>query len=304
MADQEHRLGRGRELPLEPALARDVEVVVGLVEQQRGERPAPQQRLEDEPLLLAAGQRADLAPLDLVIRLLDGGDAAFVPVDFLVVAARFRVVVERPRVAELGGLVVALHHRELGVVEAVRGGLNPRRRDGKQQVADGGAVRLRAADELAHHADRAADADCALGCLDVACQHAQQGGLARAVRADDRGGCPVGDLEGRVVEQLPAIRQHVADVRHLDVSHQPDGTRRRVRVATRLSGGHSLRARCPGHGGRRGTATVTRGRLALQRRPRRGEGGRRLDLAAAVSGRDRGTVEQHVHGVALRLAAR
>src|ERR1700733_11481143 len=47
-----------------------------------------------------------------------------------------------------------------------------------------------------------------------------------------------------------------------------------------------------------GTATVTSGRLALQGRPRRGEGGRRQDLAAAVSGRDRETVEQHVHGVA------
>jgi hypothetical protein len=66
--------------------------------------------------LLAAGQRVDLAPLDLVVRLLDGGDAAFVPVDFL--------VVERPRVAELRGLVVALHHRELGVVEALRGVLS------------------------------------------------------------------------------------------------------------------------------------------------------------------------------------
>ena len=56
--------------------------------------------------------------------LADGGHAALVPVHLLVVAAGFRVVVERLRVPQLGALVVVLHHLELGVVEFSRGVLN------------------------------------------------------------------------------------------------------------------------------------------------------------------------------------
>jgi hypothetical protein len=55
VADVQHRLRRLGQGRLEPALAGHVEVVVRLVEQQHGVRPA-QQRLEGEPLLLPAGQ--------------------------------------------------------------------------------------------------------------------------------------------------------------------------------------------------------------------------------------------------------
>jgi hypothetical protein len=51
--DQQYRLRRLSQLPLEPSFAGDVEVVVGLVEQQHVVGPA-QQRLECQPLLLPA----------------------------------------------------------------------------------------------------------------------------------------------------------------------------------------------------------------------------------------------------------
>ncbi len=62
MADEEHRLAGLGQLPLQPALAGDVEVVVRLVEQEHLVGAA-QQRLEHQPLLLAAGQRGHSAPL-------------------------------------------------------------------------------------------------------------------------------------------------------------------------------------------------------------------------------------------------
>ena len=55
VADQEDRLRAGSERGLEPLLAGDVEVVVGLVEEEHvGVRA--QQHLEGEALLLAAGE--------------------------------------------------------------------------------------------------------------------------------------------------------------------------------------------------------------------------------------------------------
>jgi hypothetical protein len=55
VADEQDRLGRRGDPLLQPALARHVEEVVRLVEQQHLVR-ATQQRLQDQPLLLAAGQ--------------------------------------------------------------------------------------------------------------------------------------------------------------------------------------------------------------------------------------------------------
>jgi hypothetical protein len=53
VADEQHGLVRGDEALLEPALARDVEEVVGLVEQE-DVRVGAQERFEHEPLALAA----------------------------------------------------------------------------------------------------------------------------------------------------------------------------------------------------------------------------------------------------------
>ena len=85
--DEQHRLRRGDELVLEPALGGDVEVVVRLVEDE-DVLGAAEERLEDQALLLAAGQRGDLAPLRLLEGDAEGGDGAGVPQGLVLVAAR------------------------------------------------------------------------------------------------------------------------------------------------------------------------------------------------------------------------
>ena len=76
-----------------------------------------------------------------------------------------------------------------------------------------------AADELTHHAQAAAVRDAALLWGEIAGDQAQQDRLARPVRADQgrRGG--IADPERDVVEQPPAVRQQMADVRDLDMAH-------------------------------------------------------------------------------------
>jgi len=123
-------------LLLQPALARDVEVVVGLVEQQDLGRAA-QQGLKHQPLLLAAGQGANLAPAAALVAHPERGHAAGIPHHLGVIAARVAPLGQRRRVPHLGGLVVALHHHQLSGIQPGRGSLHPGRRDRDQQVADG-----------------------------------------------------------------------------------------------------------------------------------------------------------------------
>ncbi len=116
VADQQHRLGGGRELLLQPDLAGHVKVVVGLVQQQDLVLAA-QQRLQHQPLLLAAGQRPDLAPLAAVVADAERGDAARVEVHLGLVAAGVAPFGQRGGVPHLGRLVVPLHHGQLGGVQ-------------------------------------------------------------------------------------------------------------------------------------------------------------------------------------------
>ena len=132
---------------------RDVQVVVRLVQQQHLVRAA-QERLEHQPLLLAAGQGADRAPLRTVVRHPECGRRAHIPQDFDVVAAGIRPLGQRRRVAQLGGFVVPLHHRQFGRVEGSRSGTDPGRRGGHEQVSYRRIVAHRP-DELSHHADAA-----------------------------------------------------------------------------------------------------------------------------------------------------
>ncbi len=86
VADEQHGLAGVEQPLLEPPLARDVEVVVRLVEQQHLVGPA-QQRLQRQPLLLAARQRRQLAVLAAVVGDAERGDGDGVPGDLGVVAA-------------------------------------------------------------------------------------------------------------------------------------------------------------------------------------------------------------------------
>ncbi len=126
VADQQHGLRRGGQLLFQPALARHVQVVVRLVEQQHAVRAA-QQRLEHQPFLLAAGQRAHVTPPALLVRDAERGHAAGVPVHLGLVAPGLTPFGQRRRVTHLGALVVALHHRQLGGVQPGRGLEHPRR---------------------------------------------------------------------------------------------------------------------------------------------------------------------------------
>jgi hypothetical protein len=130
--DEQHGLHRLAQRVLQPQLARHVQVVVRLVEQQHLVRPA-QQRLEGEPLLLAAGQRAQPAILGPLVGHAERGHRAGVPQHLRVVPAGVAPVGKRLRVAHLGRLVVVvLHHRQLGRVERGSGLLDPRRRHPEQ----------------------------------------------------------------------------------------------------------------------------------------------------------------------------
>ena len=122
VADEQDGLGAAAQLVLEPPLAGDVEEVVRLVEEQDG-GIAPQQRLEREALLLAAGAGGDPAVADLVEGEPQdlGGDGVpedldLVPADLGPVADRLGVGDGRRRVVR-AGLV-----QRLGPGEPLAGG--------------------------------------------------------------------------------------------------------------------------------------------------------------------------------------
>ena len=54
----------------------------------------------------------------------------------------------------------------------------------------------------------------------VAGDEPQQRGLAGAVRADERDVRAVADPERHVVEQRPAVGEHVREMRDVDVAHE------------------------------------------------------------------------------------
>ena len=101
-----------------------------------------------------------------------------------------------------------------------------------------------AADELTHHAEAAAVRDAALLWGEIAGDQAQQGRLARPVRADKGRRGAVADPERDVVEQHPAIRKQMADVSDLDMAHADKSRKSFCGRAIRflcVNAGHLLR---------------------------------------------------------------
>ena len=158
VADEQDRLVGLLDPPLEPDLAGHVEEVVRLVEQQHLVRPG-QQVLQHQPLLLAAGERAQLAVLGAVVGHAEALDGADVPGDLELVAARVGVLGQRVGVGELGLLVVGLHQRPLAPVDLGRGGADPGRAHREQQVGDGRLGAEPGADHLPHHPEPAGAGD-------------------------------------------------------------------------------------------------------------------------------------------------
>ena len=170
------------QLFLQPAFTRHVQVVVRLVEQQHLVGPT-QQRLEDQTLLLAAGQGPRIPPLAPVVGHAEGGHRALVPEVLRFVSARVTPVAQRLRVGHLRGLVVAFHDRQLGRVDRScrRGHGRPGDRD--EEVTDRPVVTDRT-DELRHDAEAAAGGDRALVGLQLPGDQAHQRGLSGPVRPD------------------------------------------------------------------------------------------------------------------------
>ncbi len=150
--DEQDRLGRLADPLLQPGLARHVEVVVRLVEQQHLVRAA-QQVLQGEALLLAAAQRAQRPVPRPLERHAHRRGGAHVPDHLEVVPAGLGVLGERRRVAQLGGLVLGLHERQLELVDRGLGGPDALGGEGEQQVGHGLVVAA-VAHELAHGAQR------------------------------------------------------------------------------------------------------------------------------------------------------
>ena len=140
VAHQQHRLAGGGELLLQPAFAGHIQVVVRLIEQEHIRGPA-QQRLEHQPFLLAAGQGAQFAPAAPLIPDSQGGEGARVPEHLGVVASGVAPFGQGRRITHLGGLVVALHHGQLGRIKPLRRRPQSQRRDRNQQVPDRGVTR-------------------------------------------------------------------------------------------------------------------------------------------------------------------
>ena len=126
VADEQDRLLGLADPLLQPDLAGHVEEVVGLVEQQHLVGAA-QQVLQHQPLLLAAGEGAQLAVLRPVVGHAEAGDRADVPRHLELVAAGVGVLRERVGVLHLGLLVVGVHQRQLAAVHLGGGGPDPRR---------------------------------------------------------------------------------------------------------------------------------------------------------------------------------
>ena len=206
VADEQHGLRRSRPAP---PRASACPARRGSCPARRAAAPASgpaQQRLEREPLLLAAGQRVQHPVLAALERHAERRHRADVPEHLGVVAAGVAPVGERLRVAQLGLLVVALHHRQLGGVERLAGVAHGRRRE---VDAAGRARSVSSRIEpmnwriTPRPPSRATPPP--IG-AQVAGDEAQQRGLAGAVRADQRGLRAVADPEARRRRTAPARR--------------------------------------------------------------------------------------------------
>ena len=185
VADDEDRLRRRRDAPLQAALGRHVEEVVGLVEQQHV-GVGGEDELEHELLALAARELVGAAGADLVEARADDRPRGRVPPALELVAAelrprRDRLAERHPGLGRVGaGVEVALglEHRRPRRAQAARGEV-------EQQLADRPHVAVEA-HVLAHEDVARAERDLALVERQVAGQAAQERALADAVGADER----------------------------------------------------------------------------------------------------------------------
>jgi len=221
VGDHQDRLARLADRPLELELGRDVEEVVGLVEQQHVGVGA-QQHVEHELLALPARER-HRRPVSQRVEPGPGDPPArHIPLRLELIAAQRRPVRDRlaqrdPRhrdIATRGGeLILGRRDRTSGASQLLG-------RERQQQLAH----RLPAAvdaDVLGHRQQPAAVRGLALGGLQLAGNDPQQRRLADAVDPDQARVRAGRELERDLGEQLVAARMRIAQIGHGHVCHQP-----------------------------------------------------------------------------------
>ena len=234
MADEEDRLGAGAQRRLEPLLARHVEVVVRLVEQE-DVSIRPQQHLDGEPLLLAARQRGQRTVAGNGDRLAHGDGAARVPQDLGIPATGItpgRVGTSESHARAIAGLRL---RGRLGAGQLGGGSLQAARREVEQHVADG-ATLLPPTHELTHDAQPAVDVHAALIRGLIAGDDPEQRGLADAVGTHERDVLAVADAEADVAQELHTARCATRHPVHVDRAHEatlPTGPSGHARVCRR-----------------------------------------------------------------------
>ena len=138
MADDQNRLARAPDRALERALRRNVEEVVGLVEEQ-DLRIALEQRGEHQLLALAARQRTRRPVADLGQSVQTDPAARRVPATLELIAAQLRPVADRFADLETGRVIPG-RRRALCVEQPPAGRAQSCRRGRQQQLANGPAL--------------------------------------------------------------------------------------------------------------------------------------------------------------------
>ncbi len=213
VGDQQDCLGRVKQRPLQPQLARHVQVIVRLVEQEHLVAAA-QQRLQRQALLFPAGQRAHLAPPRRIESDAQGRRTTLIPDHLHRVAAGVDVAGQRSGIPQLGGLVIDVHQGELGGLEIAHRQAQRRWGHRDEELMHRGGI-PDTAHELRHdtQAARAGHRTGVRG--ELARDDPQQGGLTGAVRTDERDLAAFSHPESDLVEQDPPISQgktHRVDV--------------------------------------------------------------------------------------------
>jgi hypothetical protein len=240
---QHGRLG-GEQLLFQPDACRDVEVVVGLVEQQHV-GIAGEEQVEHQPLAFTARQLTDESRGHVVDRGLHAALGGRVPARFELVAAE--IAPRREGLAVVGGTGLTRGQCMLGGDEVTPGIAQRSWRDGEQQVAHA-VGRSRHADVLGHGEHVAADRPLALVGIEIAGEDAQDRALADAVRTDEHRALARRDREADVEEQRVGGGRSPLQLGHHDAAHRcchrPIVSRARVIESQRGSPRH--RVTCPG----------------------------------------------------------
>ncbi len=264
VADHQHRLRGLAQAALEPALGRDVEEVVGLVEQQRG-RVRAEQEVEHDLLALAARDLAHVAPPHVAEAAAHAAADRGVPLRLQLIAAELAPLADRD--AHLHARVgVADRQRALGAQQLEADLAQARRGQGQQHLAHRLAVVH--PDRLRHVEVAGVDRHGARRRPQPSRQDLHERALADAVGADQRRALARRDVERDVAEEGAPAGVRVLQLADRQPSHvaAPQAIRRR-------SCGSRTRARGPrGATSPREPASCARrrGRAASAPRCRRG----------------------------------